>query len=190
MSDNILNFSIPFKKRREKIKKENLLKDIFNTYYDRVYRFFLYRTNKPDLSEDLTSIVFEKLVGNIEKYDVNTSIEPWIFTIARNTLYDHFRFNKDKVTVDIDDYENILISQSTVEGQLIDGENNRELFEALNHLDERERMIISYKFGAELKNTQIAKLLDLSETNVSTILYRSIKKLKTIMESDKNEKEW
>lgn len=62
-------------------------------------------------------------------------------------------------------------------------ENNSYLFEALSRLNEKERSVVSLKYGADLKNTEIAKLMGLSESNVSVILYRSLKKLKKILVS-------
>ncbi len=37
---------------------------------------------------------------------------------------------------------------------------------------------MALKFGADLKNTEIASLTGISESNVGVILYRSMKKLK------------
>ncbi len=188
MYNNVLNFSLSFIKKKEEKKKEKLLNQIFEKYYDRIYRFFLYRTNNVYLSEELSSMVFEKIIINIDSYDKSSSIEPWIFTISRNCLYDYFKSRKNKTFLDIDDFDNILVSKSDVENHMLSCEDNQALLKALNKLNPIEQNIVSYKFGAELKNKEIAQILKLSETNVGTILYRSIKKLKTIMESDKYER--
>ncbi|MNF04875.1 RNA polymerase sigma factor SigX [compost metagenome] len=49
---------------------------------------------------------------------------------------------------------------------------------ALDALSAKERNIVALKFGADLKNTEIASLTGMSESNVGVILYRSMKKLK------------
>lgn len=49
---------------------------------------------------------------------------------------------------------------------------------ALDTLSAKERNIVALKFGADLKNTEIASLTGISESNVGVILYRSMKKLK------------
>lgn len=56
------------------------------------------------------------------------------------------------------------------------------LKKAIEKLNEREKQIISYKFGAELNNKDIAELMNLSQSNVSVIVYRTIKKLRKEME--------
>jgi RNA polymerase sigma-70 factor (ECF subfamily) len=57
------------------------------------------------------------------------------------------------------------------------------LVRCINQLPERERDIVTLKYGADLNNRQIACLLQLSESNVGTILHRTIKKLRRQMEA-------
>ena len=46
------------------------------------------------------------------------------------------------------------------------------------HLDERSRNVIALKFGAGITNREIAQMLDLTETNVGSIIYRSLRYLR------------
>lgn len=48
----------------------------------------------------------------------------------------------------------------------------------------RERNIVALKFGGNLKNKEIAGIIDITESNVGVILYRIMKKLKTEMERE------
>ena len=62
-------------------------------------------------------------------------------------------------------------------------ENNSYLIKSLKRLNEKERSIVSFKYGAGLKNVEISKLMGLSESNINIILYRSLKKLKKFLVS-------
>ena len=48
----------------------------------------------------------------------------------------------------------------------------------LERLGERERELVALKFGAGWTNRAIARALGLSETNVGTLLYRTIQALR------------
>ncbi|MFD2875532.1 sigma-70 family RNA polymerase sigma factor [Paenibacillus rhizoplanae] len=48
---------------------------------------------------------------------------------------------------------------------------------ALDTLSPKERNLIALKFGADLKNTEIARITGISESNVGVILYRSMRKI-------------
>lgn len=72
----------------------------------------------------------------------------------------------------------IAIEESSPEEQLLRRERFRELYSALAALPEREQEIIALKFAGRLTNRQIAAVLNLSETNVGTTLYRAMHKLR------------
>ena len=59
----------------------------------------------------------------------------------------------------------------------------------MNILNERDRNIVSLKFGANLKNQEIAQILDITESNVGVILYRTMKKLKKKIEEEREQYE-
>lgn len=61
----------------------------------------------------------------------------------------------------------------------MDSERSDRLNRALDTLSAKERNIIALKFGADLKNTEIARVTGISESNVGVILYRSMRKLKS-----------
>ena len=49
----------------------------------------------------------------------------------------------------------------------------------LRGLPAREREILALKYGAELTNRAIAKVLRLSESNIGTILHRAVRELRS-----------
>ncbi|MNI21296.1 RNA polymerase sigma factor SigX [compost metagenome] len=64
----------------------------------------------------------------------------------------------------------------------IDKESGDHLTKALQTLKTKERHIVALKFGAGLKNVEIAQLVNISESNVGVMLYRVMKKLKLELE--------
>lgn len=70
------------------------------------------------------------------------------------------------------------------EDLMIKKETNNKLFKALEKLTADERNIIAYKFGGNLRNTEIAKILNISESNVGVKLHRIMKKLKVNLEKE------
>ena len=51
---------------------------------------------------------------------------------------------------------------------------------------QREQDIVSLKFDAELSNRQIAQIMSLSEANVRVILFRTLRKLREMMKSERS----
>lgn len=158
---------------------------IFETYYKRIYNYISYRVSCRYTTEDLTSQVFVKAMTKIDSYSPKKSpLEVWMFTIARNVVNDYFRAQKRRNIFSIDVIKELVSSKKDPESLFILGESNDKLQMALNTLNARERNMVALKFGANLSNIQIAELVDLSESNVGVILYRTMKKLKVQIENE------
>lgn len=168
--------------KREIEKNLNIEADftyIFETYYKRVYNYIFYRINSYHEAEDLTSKVFEKIMVKIDTYSEEKSkFEVWVFSIARNVINDYFREIKRNKVLSIDYFKDLISNEKGPEDIVAISETNDELFKALRVLDARERNIIALKFGANLRNTEIAGILGITESNVGVILYRTMKRLR------------
>ena len=166
------------------LQDEDLIQ-VFEVYHKRVYSYFYYRVNDTNAAEDLTSQVFEKVIKNRTSYQKEKApIGIWVFAIAKNCLNNYFRQQKRYQFAPIDTIVEWFSNKETPEDYVLMGERNVKLHQSVNRLKERERNIIALKFGAGLSNRDIASIIEISETNVGSILYRSIKKLKKEMEKE------
>jgi len=141
----------------------------------RVYNFFRYRVGDDLLSQDLTAATFEKAWRGRMRYRRNLgSFSTWLFTIARNAAADHFRRPRREVPLDeLYDQAN----PASVEEAVQRNQDFSRLSSLLAQLPERDRELIAFKYGGRLTNRQIARLTRLSESNVGTILSRTVQKL-------------
>jgi RNA polymerase sigma-B factor len=60
-----------------------------------------------------------------------------------------------------------------------------DLKEALEHLDNRERMILYLRFFQDLSQTEVARRLNISQMHVSRLQHRALKRLKEIMDAER-----
>ncbi|MCM1991842.1 sigma-70 family RNA polymerase sigma factor [Oceanirhabdus seepicola] len=165
--------------------EEKELTYIFEAYYERVYNYIFYRVSCHYTSEDLTSQVFEKIVLKIGTYSQDKSpFEVWLFAIARNTVNDYFRKQKKQKLFSLDTIKELVSREKTPEDFVVTAETNDKLLRALRILNSRDRNIIALKFGSNLKNNEIAKILGITESNVGVIIYRTMKKLKKEIERE------
>ncbi|NMC85326.1 MAG: sigma-70 family RNA polymerase sigma factor [Anaerolineaceae bacterium] len=158
----------------------------YNELLPKVFRFFWFKVGDRSLSEDLASATFEKAWKSRGRFREDLGgFDSWVFGIARNVVSDHFRSQKPQEDFD----ETRLVSPSEqIENEVEKSEEFARLQQILIILDSRERDLISYKYGAELTNRQIAHLTGLSESNVGVILFRAVEKLRSQWEVEKNER--
>jgi len=142
----------------------------------RVYNYFRYRVGDGPAAEDLTSLTFEKAWRARHRYRRDlAAFGTWLFTIARNVATDHFRQHRPHVSLD----EAADVRADTTPEEIAERRSDDErLNRLLASLPERERELLSLKYGADLTNRAIARLTGLSESNVGTILHRSIATLR------------
>lgn len=158
---------------------EETFAELYQQYLPKVFRYINFRVGNNKLAEDLTSLVFEKALTKINTYRSDkASLPTWLFSIAGNTVTDHYRQSSRRQTISLDEAENMISQDPSPEDQVIREEERQKLHLCLARLSRQEQEIISFKFGAELTNRRIAGLLGLSESNVGTILYRAVRKLR------------
>jgi len=138
----------------------------------RVYNFFRFQVGAGPVAEDLTSITFEKAWRARHRYRRDLgAFATWLFTIARNVAVDHFRQQRHLVALD---EATGLQSAGTPEDIAERRSDVERLGRLLSRVPERERELLSLKYGAGLTNRLIARLTGLSESNVGTLLHRTI----------------
>src|SRR5262245_23493655 len=149
---------------------------LYRQQLPRVYNYFRFLVGDGPVAEDLTSIAFEKAWRARHRYRRDLgAFTTWLLTIARNVAVDHFRRQRSQVSLD-------EAAEVRAEGTPEEAAERRSDFERLERLlaraPERERELVSLKYGAGLTNRAIARLTGLSESNVGTILHRTIAALR------------
>jgi len=151
---------------------------VYRAELPRVYNFHRYQVFDSSAAEDLTSTTFEKAWRARHRYRKDrASVSTWLLSIARNVAIDHFRRTKTRSEVPLED--EAAPDTVTPETEAMRRDEQRRLEALLEGLPPRERELVALKYGAGATNRAIAKLTGLSESNVGTILYRTVVALRT-----------
>ncbi len=157
---------------------------VYKTELPRIFNFFLYRIGDREFSQDLTATTFERAWKLRSRYQTKIASMPtWLFGIARNVLKEHLRNSK----ITLQRSEPLFINEdlplnNDFEKSILQQQEKEQLRKILLELPEREQDLIALKYGAELTNREIANLTHLSESNVGSILHRTVKNIRTQME--------
>lgn len=174
---------IPIEDHKEKVQLD--FSWIFERYYKRLYNYFFYRVHNESLAEDLVSQTFEKVMVHLYQYEAEKGdFEVWLFSIARNNMNDYFRQQKKHPWTSLESIFEEISSEEDPEKMMMMEESARQIAEAVRHLKDQERALIAYRFGAELKNKEIAEVMGLSERHIAMLLHRTLKKLKRALEEE------
>jgi RNA polymerase sigma-70 factor (ECF subfamily) len=128
----------------------------------------------------LTATTFERAWKHRSSYHSDQSTpSTWLFGIARNVLKEHLRSQANHqsryAAISPDEEMN---NAEDVENHVQRNRDRECLRRAILRLPEREQDLIAMKYGGDLTNREIAKITGLSETNVGSILHRTVNKLR------------
>lgn len=166
------------------ISKPEDFSTIYDHYFPRVYNYIRYRVRDTGTADEVTAQVFERALIKIESYRPERApFAAWLFGIARNTVNQYLRSQRRRRWISLDLLYSRHSGDSSLEDTLILSESHTALMAAVARLSDRERDIIALKFAAGLTNRRIATLTGLGESNVSVILYRSIRRLRNELSS-------
>ena len=160
-------------KRTGRLTREDL-DSLFEQYYPRLFNYLYYRTLNRALADDLVGDTMVNVVRAYESFDPSKGpLDAWVFRIARNAMFSHFRRNRE--TVDLESLPESLVAYE-VEPDLDD--EGAEVRRLLLLLSEEERELVYLKYWEELSNKEIAARLEINASTVSTKLWRATNKMR------------
>lgn len=156
---------------------------VFHSFADRIYYFaFRYLRNQYD-AEEIVQDVFVKLWENRENLNERLSFSGYLFTIARNTIFNQ---NRKKVNEKAyQDYVMAYMDRSTckTEDELIYSDIKAIIDKVVDELPPQRQLI--YKMSREqgLSYREIANELNLSERTVEAHIRLALKTLTQVLDN-------
>ena len=142
----------------------------FNTLYERYRRPLYSYLNKmmpgqTALVDDIFQATWMKAIDSLDKYQDKQKFFAWLVCIGRNKAIDHFRKEKKRQTVDIDDVQ--LSEERSIPWQKIGNEELGEaISEAVAQLSEEQQEVfilrqqdVAFKDIAEIQGCSLNTVL-------------------------------
>jgi len=152
--------------------------EIYKEQFPLVYNYLFYHIRNTFEAEDLTADVFVRVYEYWDSFSHEKGNRgAWVGGIARNRLKTYFQKKSKKLqTVELTEFIN---ADSDVEGEYLRKEDLSKIFSQLDALDERQREIVTMKYILQFTNREIAKQMNMTESNVGVTLHRSIKRIQS-----------
>ena len=138
-----------------------------------VYSYVAYRIGAGSEAEDLTSETFERALRYRDSFDSRKGTPlAWLLGIARSTIAGR----RVRVHAELD--AEAAAGADEIEEQVA---ARLDLQAALGLLEERDRELISLRYGADLSSKQIGELLGLEPGAVDVSLHRARSRLRAAL---------
>jgi RNA polymerase sigma-70 factor (ECF subfamily) len=155
---------------------------LFERYYDVVFRFVLFRTNDRPLAEDITSETFVRALRRIGSVTYQgRDIAAWFVTIARNLIFDHVKSSRYRLESTTADMLDLSPSTHGPEQQVLDGATHDELLRCVAKLNPDQQECIHLRFLQGLSVAETARIMDRNEGAVKALQHRAVRRLAQLL---------
>ena len=152
---------------------------IYREHFDTVYRFLIRLCRNEPLAEELAQETFFRAMRSLGKFDGRCRVDVWLCQIAKNLWYDECRKNKKLKNISEEELFNIE-EKSTIEENIVSGEEKIEIYKKMQKLDEKTREVMYLRISGELSFKEIGIILNKTENWARVTFYRGKNKLKEV----------
>ncbi len=167
--------------------ESQLFSQLFDLYGKQVYSLILRMVKDKVEAEDILQETFITGYEKLNRFRMSSQFATWLYRIAYNLCLKKLKKKKKIIHINEISIENIKDSDVDEFFNSEDDERSTLLGKALEMLKPMEKTIVHLFYYDGLPISDIAQVLEISETSVSTKLYRIRKKLFHIINMLKNE---
>ncbi len=155
---------------------------LYEAYFDKIYRYIVLKVGNQADAEDLTQQVFLKALESIGSFrwrDVPFS--SWLFRIAHNQVVDYLRKRGKRKVLPLDEARTAAGADPALvaEHRLA----MEQLMVASEHLTQAQREVISLRFAGELSTAEVAKVMGKSVGAVKALQHSALVALRRLLSS-------
>ena len=160
------------------------LGQLYELYYERIFRFCVHRLFIKEVAEDVTSTVFLEVARRIRTFKGRTEqdFRNWLLRIATNQANAYIRktSRRKKLLAEAADSMTATDTESADQSSELDWPR---LYQAILRLKPEHQTIITLRFFENLDFEQIAKILNAREATVRVTLHRILTKLRNHLQT-------
>jgi RNA polymerase sigma-70 factor (ECF subfamily) len=161
----------------------NAFAKLVDRYKDLVYTLTLRMLKNREEAEEVSQDTFIKVYKSINKYKGESKFSTWIYRIAYNSSLDRLKKNRKYFNnVAIDEFtEHQVKTIDNALSKLEDEERNHAIQKCIALLSSDDAFLLTLYYFEGQNLDEISKVIGLTINNVKVKLFRSRKKLATIM---------
>jgi RNA polymerase sigma-70 factor (ECF subfamily) len=156
---------------------ESALSEIFDAYYEPLYRYVCRHIGISPAAEDLVADVFRRFLEELKLQRGPTSfLRAWLYRVAHNLVVDELRRYKHQ------NYEPLDEDQPTADPEVVEQVQQSLMqqmtYQALQQLTEKQRSVLILKYLQGLEIEEIAQVLKMSTGTVKALQHRGLQTMR------------
>lgn len=158
---------------------------LYDLFAPRIYKFISFKVSPKELAEDILQDTFLKAwrgLVTLKLEELNFSA--WLYSIARNTVNDHYRkVYRQPPPVELDEAIGVTSGESPAAAAQRESELE-QVRQASAKLPPHYRQVIELRFIQEFSVEETAQVVGKTPLAIRLIQHRALKQLRTILKHD------
>lgn len=136
------------------------------------------------MSEEIVQETFEVAIKNIDKFKGESKMSTWLCQIAKYIWYKTLRKEKKVENVSFEELEDVIVSNTILEEEIIEKQEKIEVFKKIQKLDEQTRNVMYLRLLGNLDYKEIAEIMNKTPTWARVVFFRGKQKIKEEKENE------
>jgi len=162
--------------------KEKGFEMLMNTYQKSMYRQIFGMTKNHDDTNDVLQNSFIKVWRYIDGFKRESKLSTWLYTIARNETLSFLTEKHKKNSITLSEKGQDIVFDGLKAEQYLEEENiTKQLDEAIKTLPKLQKEVFMLRYYNEMKYTEMADLLNLTESTLKSSYHFAVKKIEAFL---------
>jgi RNA polymerase sigma factor (sigma-70 family) len=154
---------------------------LFERYHRALYNFLYQMTGQREGSEDMVQTVFYRMLKYRHTFTGSGEFKTWMYHLSRNVIKDHLKKNRQTSReYDVTEWEERIAAGTAADGPIQKKQELKLLQTAMAKLNQESREILILSRFQDLKYSEIAMIMDISEGAVKVRIHRAMNQLKNM----------
>jgi RNA polymerase sigma-70 factor (ECF subfamily) len=157
---------------------------LYEMYYERIFRFCVYRLFNREIAEDVTSVVFLQVARGIRGFKGRSEqdFRNWLYAIAANQANAYIRKTSRREKL-LAEAAGSIKSAGTGSAEKSSSPDWPGLYAAILRLKPKHQTIVTLRFFENFSYQQIAQILNIKEATIRVTLHRILNKLRNQLQT-------
>ena len=168
--------------RRAQQKDKEAFAELYEAYFDKIYRYIVLKIGDRTEAEDMTQQVFLKALKSLPDYKwKDVPFSAWLYRIAHNQVVDHYRKSGRQQSCELTEEITPDDPEGNPEHQTELKVDIQSLVKATRQLTRAQQEVIALRFSSDLPVAEVARLMGRSEGAVKALQHSAVVALRKIM---------
>ena len=154
--------------------EEQAFDELVKKHYSTTHNLLIRLSGNSMDADDLCQETFIRVYRSLRKFKAQSQFSTWLYRIAVNVANSHYRKEKVRQLLSFgNDPETMAVEEPTEPREL-----DPEMWDAINSLPQKQKMVLTLRIFQELPFKVVASILNMSENSAKVNYHHAIQRLK------------